>query len=179
MKMSAKRLAINGMLAAMCAVLGYLSLDMGNIKVTFESLPILLGALVLGPVDGLAVGGVGTLIYQLLRYGITVTTPLWILPYVICGLLVGLYAKRKDFRLTPRQIMVVVLANELLITVLNTGVIYVDSHIFGYYTPVFVFGALGVRLVIGVIRGIAFGAILPVLIRNLEKTTLVQRRSVK
>ena len=179
MKMSAKRLAINGMLAAMCAVLGYLSLDFGNIKVTFESLPILLGALVLGPVDGLAIGGVGTLLYQLLRYGITVTTPLWILPYVICGLLVGLYAKRKGFRLSPREILVVVMGNEFIITLLNTGVIYVDSHIFGYYTPALIFGALALRLVICVARGVAFGLVLPVLIRNLEKTSLIQRSAVK
>ena len=75
-----KKLAMDSMLAAMCAVLGYLSLDFGNLKITFESVPILLGALLLGPIDGMAIGGVGTLLYQLVRYGVSVTTPLWILP---------------------------------------------------------------------------------------------------
>ena len=78
-----KKLAMDSMLAAMCAVLGYLSLDFGNLKITFESVPILLGALLLGPIDGMAIGGVGTLLYQLVRYGVSVTTPLWILPYVL------------------------------------------------------------------------------------------------
>ena len=41
--MKTKQLTLDAMLAAMCAVLGYVALDMGNIKITFESLPILLG----------------------------------------------------------------------------------------------------------------------------------------
>ena len=53
--MKTKQLTLDAMLAAMCAVLGYVALDMGNIKITFESLPILLGAsLVTGAVTGLA-----------------------------------------------------------------------------------------------------------------------------
>ena len=88
-----RRLAFDAMLAAMCAVLGALSIDLGNLKITFEGFPVLLGALLFGPLDGLAIGGIGTLVYQLLRYGVSVTTPLWILPYMLAGLLVGLIAK--------------------------------------------------------------------------------------
>ena len=163
--MKTKQLAMDGMLSAMCAVLGYLALDMGNLKVTFETLPILLGALMFGPLDGLVIGGVGTLIYQLLRYGISVTTPLWILPYVLCGLIVGGFAKGKHFTLSRRQILILVLLNELLITVLNTGVIYVDSKIFHYYSPAYVFGSLALRLVICVGKAIAFGLALPPILR--------------
>ena len=49
--MKTKQLTLDAMLAAMCAVLGYVALDMGSIKITFESLPILLGAMLFGPVD--------------------------------------------------------------------------------------------------------------------------------
>lgn len=80
-----RQLSMNAIMAAMCAVLGYLSLDLGNLKVTFESLPILVSALLFGPADGMIVGGIGTLIYQLLRYGVSITTPLWMLPYIVCG----------------------------------------------------------------------------------------------
>ena len=69
-----RKIALDSMLAAMCAALGYAALDFNNLKITFESLPILLGALLLGPVDGLAIGVVGTLIYQLIRYGVSATT---------------------------------------------------------------------------------------------------------
>ena len=57
------------MLAAMCAVLGAVALDVGNLKITLESVPIIVGALLFGSLDGAAIGFVGTLVYQLLRYG--------------------------------------------------------------------------------------------------------------
>ena len=44
-KTKTRQLALNAVLAAMCAALGYLSLDFGNLKITFESVPILIGAL--------------------------------------------------------------------------------------------------------------------------------------
>jgi len=164
-----RQLALDAALSALCAVLGYVSLDLGNLKVTFESLPILLGALLFGPLDGMAIGGVGTLIYQLLRYGVSVTTPLWMLPYILCGLLAGLCARRCGFELSRRQMTALVVGNELLITVLNTGVLYLDSLIFGYYSPAFIFGSLGLRLVICVGKAVAFSAVLWVLVRDIRR----------
>ena len=172
-----KQLAVDGMLAAMCAVLGYLALDMGNIKITFESLPILLGALLFGPADGLAIGGIGTLLYQLLRYGITVTTPLWILPYVLCGFLVGRAARRREFRLSPRQITGLVVGNELLITLLNTGAIYADSLVFDYYSPAYVFGSLAIRLVICIVKAVAYALVLPAIIKAVRASLHSEGRS--
>ena len=159
--MKTKQLAMDAMLSAMCAVLGYLSLDMGSMKLSFESFPILLGAAMFGPVDGMLIGGIGTLIYQLLRYGVTVTTPLWILPYVVFGLVVGLYAKKWDYSPTPRQTLALVVLAQLLITVLNTGVLCVDGLIFGYFTPVFIYGALGLRLLVCLAKSLVFALILP------------------
>ena len=101
--MKTRKLALNAVLAAMCAALGALALDLNSIKITFESFPILLGALLFGPLDGLAVGFVGTLLYQLLRYGVSATTLLWILPYALAGLVTGFYAKRRGFSLTTGQ----------------------------------------------------------------------------
>lgn len=102
--MKTRQLTIDAMLCAMCAVLGYVALDLGSIKLTFESLPVLLGALLFGPVDGMFIGGIGTLLYQLVRYGVTATTLLWILPYVVCGLLVGAWARKRDFSLSRRVV---------------------------------------------------------------------------
>ena len=66
-KWTARRLAADAMFAAMVTVLGLMSISTGNLKITVEALPVFLGALLLGPVDGLAIGGVGTLLYQLRR----------------------------------------------------------------------------------------------------------------
>ena len=167
--MKTKQLAIDAMLVAMCAVLGYVAVDLQVIKVTFESLPILIAALMFGPIDGMLVGGVGTLIYQLLRYGVSPTTVLWMAPYIICGLLVGYVAKKNDYRLSNKQIMILVVLNELLITILNTGVIYLDSKIFSYYFPGIVTGSLIPRLVVCVVKAVVFGAVLPVLIRSVQR----------
>lgn len=166
---STRHLAFDAMLAAMCAVLGYISLDFINLKITFESVPVLIGALLFGPVDGTAVGFVGTLIYQLLRYGVSATTLLWILPYVLCGALAGLYAKRRGFSLSARQTMFIVVANELLITLLNTAVMYIDSKLYGYYSAAFIFGSLALRFAICVAKALAYSFALPPLLAALRR----------
>ena len=164
-KWSARRLAADAMFAAMVTVLGLVSISTGNLKITVEALPVFLGALLLGPVDGLAIGGVGMLLYQLLRYGVSATTLLWMLPYGICGLLVGLYAARRKFDLTRGQLTGITVANELLITALNTGVICVDSIIYGYYSKAVVFGMLIPRIALSIGKGVVFAVVLPYLLK--------------
>ena len=126
---------------------------------------VFLGALLLGPVDGLAIGGVGTLLYQLLRFGVSATTALWIAPYVLLGLCVGAVSARHGYACTPRQLALLAVLGELGITVLNTGSLYVDSLIYGYYSPVFVFGTLPLRLAICAGKGIVLALLLPTLLR--------------
>lgn len=163
-----KQMAANAMLAAMCAVLGAISIDMGNIKITFESIPILLGALLFGPADGAAIGFVGTFVYQVLRYGFSVTTLLWMLPYVVCGLIVGQYARLRAFHLTKTQTILIIVTAELIVTTLNTGVMYIDSKLYGYYSAVYIFGMLFVRYVVCVGKAVAIGAIMPSLLALLR-----------
>ena len=167
--MNVKRLSRDAILAAMCAVLGALSLDFGSIKLTLESIPVLIGALMFGPVDGMAIGFVGTLVYQLLRYGVSVTTLLWILPYVIAGLIVGAFAKKNDFRLSTKQTILVVVIAEIVITALNTGVLYVDSKIYGYDAAVLVM--IIPRFAICIIKAIIEGSLIPLLLKALDKNT--------
>lgn len=177
--MKTRQLTIDAMLCAVCAVLGYIALDLGNIKITFESLPVLLGALLFGPADGALIGGVGTLVYQLLRYGVSPTTGLWIVPYVACGLIVGAWSRRKNFELDRLQTVVLVIAAELAVTGLNTAALYIDSRLYGYWFPGFILGALVWRLAICVVKAIAFGLILPNLaeaIRRAFGTRLPRRR---
>lgn len=166
---STKRIAYDAMLAALCAVLGYIALDLGNIKITFETLPILLGALLYGPLDGTLIGGIGTFIYQILKYGFSATTVLWMLPYVICGFLVGLYAKHKKFCLSKIQVIIIVVVNELLITLLNTGVMYIDSKIYGYYSFEYIFGSFFVRLAVCIVKAVVFGIALPYVIKAVKR----------
>ncbi len=163
------KLVIDALLAAMVALLGYISIDATVIKITFESLPIFIGAFLLGPVDGMLIGGVGTLIYQLLRYGFAYTTVLWMLPYILAGLICGLIAKKDKFDTSKIKFVIVTLVAEVLISVLNTGVIYLDSKINHYYYVGIIMGSLAVRLVVAVAKGIAFGAVMPYLLTAIKK----------
>ena len=63
--MKTRQLTMDAVLAAMCAALGSISIDLGNLKFSFESLPVIIGALLFGPVDGVFIGGIGTLIASL------------------------------------------------------------------------------------------------------------------
>ena len=167
--MKTRKLALNAVLAAMCAALGALALDLNSIKITFESFPILLGALLFGPLDGLAVGFVGTLLYQLLRYGVSVTTPLWILPYMLAGLVTGFYAKRRGFSLTANQTVGIVMAAEVLVTALNTLVMYIDARIYGYWFPGFISAMLLPRSAVCIGKAIVFGLVLPKLCARVRR----------
>ena len=166
---STYQLTIDAMLAAMVALLGYISIDATVFKVTFESLPIFIGAFLLGPIDGMLIGGIGTLIYQLLKYGFAYTTVLWMIPYILAGLICGLIAKKSDFNLSKVKLIVVTLLTELLISVLNTGVIYLDSKINHYYYAGIILGSLALRFGIAVAKGLIFGAILPYLLTAINK----------
>ncbi len=152
-KWTARRLAADAMFAAMVTVLAAAAIKTGNLKITIEAMPVFLGALMLGPIDGMVIGGIGTLLYQLLSYGVTATTALWIAPYVLLGLCVGAVSARHGYACTKRQLVLLVVLGELGITALNTASLYIDSLIYGYYSPVFVFGTLPliVRLA-GVVR---------------------------
>lgn len=166
--MKTKDLTVCAMLAAMCAVLGYISIDMGNIKISFEDLPVLLGGALFGPVHGLLVGTVGTLIYQLIRYGISATTLLWILPYSVCGFLMGWISKKNNFALSGRKLFAATIGCELLVTVLNTFVIYIDSKLYGWYYPALIMGSLALRLVICVGKAIVFAEVLSLIIKKIN-----------
>ena len=170
------QLVIDAMLCAVCAVLGYLAIDLTTIKITFESLPILIAALLFGPVDGIAVGAIGTLIYQLLRYGFTATTFLWMLPYIICGFIAGFYAKKQKFRIPAKELTVLIVLSELTVTLLNTLVIYIDSKLYGWYYPTLITGSLVIRLVICIGKAIVFSVVLFPLIKALKRTAPVAAR---
>ena len=167
--MKIRKIAFDSVLAAMCTVLGFVSLNFGSMKLTLESLPVFVGALLFGGVDGALIGTIGTFLYQMLSYGFTVTTVLWVIPYSLCGLLTGLYAKKKSFDLSIRQTVFICTAVNLLLTTLNTAVMYIDSIVFSYYSHAYIFGSLLVRYLVCIGKAVVFGFILPPLVKTLRR----------
>ena len=169
-KITIRQIAYDAMLAAMYFVLSFASIKLGNMKISVSGLPILVGALLFGPADGFLIGLVGAFLEQMVsQYGLTATTVLWILPPAIRGLLAGAYAKKRDFSLSPKQTVFITVLTALVLTVLNTAVMYIDSKIFGYYSKAYVFGGLVSRFVIGVLTAIVFSLILYPLIKGIKK----------
>ena len=167
-----QQLVINALLAAMCVVLGFMSIRIGNImKVSLEDFPVIFAALMFGPVDGMIVAAIGIFLYQLLSYGVTVTTVLWILPFVIVGGIAGLYAKKFNFNNNNKQILIIFLVCEILVCLLNTGAIYADSKIYGYYYPTIITGMILIRLVTAVAKGVVLGLISPPLLKTMSRVT--------
>ena len=160
------------MLMALYVVLSIITpVKVANFKFTFEAFPILVAGLLFGPLDGLYVGGIGSFIYQLLfsGYGITATTPLWILPHALSGLLVGLYAKRKGFSFSFTETAFITSFSALLVTALNILALYVDSKLFGYYSYALVFGNVILKIAVGIILSFVYSLALPKLLTFLKK----------
>lgn len=171
MNNTTRRIATDAMLSAMFVCLSFVSIRVGNsMKLTVDSLPILVAALLLGPLDGLAVGLVGSFLNQMLTYGLSVTTVLWILPAGLRGLVVGLYAKKHGFSLTQKQIILITTGTALLVTAFNTLIMYLDSKIIGYPFAATLPTVL-LRIVSGILIAVVFSLILPPLLNTLKKKT--------
>ena len=168
-KMNTKRIATDAVLAAMCVALGIFSIDLGNIKLSFESFPIIAGAFLLGPLDGILIGFIGMFIVQMVNYGFSLTTALWILPYVICGAAAGLIAKKKPDFIKGAKLFASIFICELAISLFNTLAIFVDSKIYGWYYPALIAGSLLLRLACAALRTALYGIIIPAVIKAVKK----------
>lgn len=170
-KVNARKIAINAVLIATYIVLSLLAINLGPLKLTFEPFPVILVAVVFGPVDAMIVGGLGELINQMLTFGLTPTTFLWILPIVSRGLLIGIIAK--VWKKVPVVFLGVNVVAGVLHSVLNTIALYVDSKMFGYYSEALVFGALFVRIAASVITAIIMVYATKSVVHALKKTGLI------
>ena len=171
--MNTKKQVLLSMLIALNVVLCILApVKLANMKFTFEAFPILIAAISGGPIDGLIVGTIGSSIYQILfsGYGLMITTPIWVLPHAISGLVVGLYAKKHNFSLSNKQTIFICILSSLIVTTLNTFAIYLDAKIFGYYTFAYVFGSILFKIIAGITLAILYALAIPKLINRLSKT---------
>lgn len=161
--------------AALYLVLDFLSVSVTpNIKLTFGGLPILLASFLLGPWYGAAAGTVGSFVSQMLKYGFSATTALWILPAAIRGISAGLifYAFGKKAKILPVSVSVV--ASSLLVTAFNTLAIYVDSVVYGYYSFAYVFGDTVWRLISSVLTAVIYIAVILPILKVTQKDRRIQ-----
>lgn len=170
--MKTKRLVMDAMLVALYFVFScYLSVNLPGIRLTLDLLPVLVAAMLFGPVDGAIVGFIGNCLFQLTGpYGISVTTVLWALPEAVRGIAIGITLGKGKWQTMPMpKIMTTLIIISVVFTSLTTGVMYVDCLIFKYsflaYSPYII-----ARYTAGVIIAALSSFMLLPLVRALDKT---------
>ncbi len=101
-------------------------------KLTLGSLPVVLAALLFGPLEGALVAVLGEFIAQILGYGLMPTTFIWIWPPAIRALIVGsaaMWMRRRGRRLEERPAVcyMVCVVGAVFTTVGNTVGMWLDS----------------------------------------------------
>ena len=184
-KMATKRLAVNAVLIAIYVVLRFFNIPIGNsFRFTLAPFPVILCALLYGPVDGLLIGLLGEFLSQVLGpYGLTPTTLLWCLGETLRGGTLGLCAMLflKKWLLSAdgirgTQIGVLLLCcvvTGVLASLGQTFALYVDSKMMGYYTYAVVFGVMVWRIVIYAALSAIFGYLSLPIISALKKEKFV------
>lgn len=147
-----RRMTLDGVLIALFLVLSLLPLRFGNFLVIgVNTIVITIAAICLSPIDALLIAAIGETLNQIFfsGYGITPTTPLWVLPVVVRAGIIALVAwlyRRKGDDLTNHKVLyfVTIMGTALVISLLDTGLLHLDGLIMGY--PVaFVWAQTGIR----------------------------------
>ena len=86
------------------------------------------------------------------------------------GLLLGLYMKKKGYHLSRAQLVGAITAAALVVTALNTVVMYLDRVIQGYYSYAYVFGGLTLRVISGIATAVIMSFVAPPVVKLLERT---------
>ena len=178
-KTNVKRMCYAALLAAMYLPLSlYAAVQVGNVRISFGSLPVVIAALLFGPLDAVIVAMVGEFFKQLLTFGVTYTTALYLIPPALRGLVVGLgaaLALRRGRRLEERRAVcyAVCIVAAICTTVGNTLINWLDSVIFGYYTPALIFGGLVWRFIVGMINAVVMASLAMPLVKVLRKRNAV------
>ena len=149
------RLSIDGILVGLFLVLSLLSIRLGFVEISLKGSVAILAAVLISPIDGLIVGGLGEFLYQVFfsGYGLSPTTALWVLPLALRPLLIGLTCRFFEKRGKPfvgfyPQYFITLACVALFISLLDTGILQLDGLIMGY--PVaFTWAQTGIRFLSG------------------------------
>lgn len=185
---SVRRIAIDAVLIAMFFGLSLLSVQLGGIKITFASLPTIICAMLFGPIDGFLVGFLGAFLEQMLKFGFTATTMLWILPPAIRGLFIGLCAVllRKHMSVDsilqtkrPYVYFFFCILSGIIVSTLNTLVFYVDAKIYHYYEYHMIFGVFWIRIASGIVSSLLMALVALPVVAALKRANFIPTKKAR
>lgn len=127
------------MLLAIYIVLSVITVKITpNLQITFTGIAIIMAIVLYGWTDGILIALLGSFISQLRSaYGLTITTPIWMIPPILRAVVFGLFYHiylKKGILLQDKKILffVYMAIAGLVTTIANTGAIYLDAYIFQY-----------------------------------------------
>lgn len=147
-----RRLCMDGVLIGLYLVLGLLRLRVGNfLEIGIGTIVITIAAISISPIDAFTIGAIGELLNQIFfsGYGLTPTTPLWVMPPAIRGLILGIVAwlfRKQGDDITKHKVLyfVTIMGTALFISGLDTGLLYLDGLIMGY-PAAYTWAQMGIR----------------------------------
>ena len=168
------KLCLSAIMSAIYVGLDYLAVTVsapfgGNLKIALNGLPVIIIAAFFGPLWAAATGFVGAFIGQMITYGFSATTLLWVLPAVIRGLSVGFMFKvfKNSFKLS--HVITITSISSVIVTVFNTFAMLVEQKIYGYYNSYLaIFVAIPTRLITGILTAVVMSLMLPTIIDSLK-----------
>ena len=121
-KHTVRLICLAGVMAALYVGLDFFAVSIsapfgGNLKISLSGLPVLITAMVGGPLWGAATGFVGAFVGQMITYGMSATTLLWVLPAVVRGLSMGLLFRAFKKSLKPGILTLETCISSLLVRI--------------------------------------------------------------
>ena len=179
------RLCGDGILVAIYCVLSILTIRITpNLQITFTGLVILIACVLYGPWDAILIALIGSFISQLRSvYGLTITTPLWMIPPVLRAAAFGIAYELffiKGVRLEEKKVLYFILSvlAGLIVTIANTAAIFLDAMILGY-PAAFAWLETLFRFLSSIGSSVACALLSLPVIYALQKTGFVRERNKK
>lgn len=185
MKRTITRICGDGMMLAIYIVLATLTVRITpNLQITFTGIAIIMTAVLYGFPDAILVALLGSFVGQLRSaYGLTITTPIWMIPPILRAVVFGLAYEiflKKGIKLEDKKLLFILfaIAAGLVTTLANTGAIFLDAKIFEYPVSMAIIESV-FRFVSSIASSIAIGFICLPIIYALRNAKLIYDRSPK
>lgn len=180
-KFTVSRMTQCALLAALYVVLStYFSVRVTFIHITFSSLPVVLAAFLMGTGPALLVAGLGEFMAQVLGYGLSISTFLFMGPQLVRALVLGVMtaALCKGFFVEKKPLVLgsIVLTASVATSLTTTLSLWIDSHLMGYYSYHLVFVMSVQRMVSSLVTATVISLICVPVVGALRRLPAMQKR---
>lgn len=159
----------------------YLSFDVGQIRISVDQLPILLLAILFGPIEAAVAALLGGFFYQVELYGLQWMLVPWLISNALRGVIVGYgcryLAVRNDDKpwKKPVQFVALLCFAAIVTTIVNTALIWIEVR--NIFTQELVFDSFYTRLFLSTVIAVIIGLVLPPVSHAIDKRMLSGRTS--